>query len=798
MFRNYFKIAYRNLIRDRQFTLLNMVGLSTGLACALLIYLWLTDEMSVDKFNNNDDRLFAVMKLSPNSEGTIELREETQGLLAQSMSNELPEVQYAVAVRQADIGVISSSDKHVKATPHFVGKDFFNIFSYHIVDGNIKKTFSGIYGVMLSDKLALKLFNTTKGLVGKTLEWQGNSEFNGVYQVAGVFEAPPSNATDQFDFLFTMDLYLTKESEDVAYWYSNSMNTYVLLKNGVDVNQFNKKIKNFTQEKIKSLYKNDPTAKWEGDLFVQRYSERYLHNRFENGVQSGGRIEYVRLFSVIAIFILIIACINFMNLSTAKATRRMKEVGIRKVVGAQRGSLILQYISESMTMAFLSLILAIVFVVALLPAFRSITGKNITLDFNAGFILIVIAITFVTALISGSYPALYLSGFKPVLVLKGKLNTSAGESWIRKGLVIFQFAISVVLIVSVIVVYKQMKLIQTKNLGYNKDNIIHFSNEGKLLKGSDAFLAEIKKINGVVSASSMEGNMTGRYSQGGSWINWEGKSPQEGLEFEGLDMDYGMMEMLGLQMKEGRMFSTKFGSDSMSVVFNETAIAAMRLKDPIGKIVDVWGKNRKIIGVVKDFHFASLYKKVTPFFFRCYQNNSNIYVKIRAGKEKETIAALDKSYREFNQGLPFDFKFLDEDYQALYASEQRVSVLSRYFAGIAIIISCLGLFGLAAFTAQKRQKEIGIRKVVGASVQNVVMLLSKDFIKLILIAVLIAFPFSYWIMHRWLESFAYRVQIDAIIFIVAGASIILITLLTISFQSIKAAMMNPVKSLRTE
>lgn len=798
MLSNYFKIAWRNLLRDRQFTLLNLIGLSTGLACTLLIYLWVSDEMSVDKFNQHDSRLFTVMKNFPNSEGAIETHEYTQGLLAQSLANEMPEVQYAVAVRAADMGIISSSDKHVKATPHFVSKDFFNIFSYHILDGDPKAALTGPSGVLLSDRLALKLFNTTKNLVGKPLQWEGNSEFNGPYRVAGVFEAPPSNASDQFDFLFSMDLFLTKEAEDVAFWGSNSMTTYLLLKEGVDPTTFNKKIASFARDKVKLLYKDRDMAKWEGNLFIQRYSERYLHNRFYNGVQSGGRIEYVRLFSIVAIFILVIACINFMNLSTAKASRRIKEVGIRKVVGAQRGTLTLQYMGESLLMAFLSALIAIVLVELLMPAFKMITGKDLGLHFDLGMILAILMITLITGLIAGSYPALYLSGFRPALVLKGKMTNSAGESWIRKGLVVFQFSISVILIVSVTVVYKQMQLIQTKNLGYSRDNIIHFSNEGKLRTGSETFLTEIKKINGVVSASTMDGDMTGTYSQGGSWINWEGKDPHQGLEFEGLDLDYGMMELLGLQMKEGRMFSKQFASDSASVIFNETAIAAMKLKDPIGKIVDVWGKNKKIIGVVKDFHFTSLYKKVTPFFFRCYQDNRNIFVKIRSGKEKETIAAIEKFYKQFNQGLTFEFKFLDEDYQALYASEQRVSVLSRYFAAIAIIISCLGLFGLAAFTAQKRQKEIGIRKVVGASVSNVVLLLSKDFLKLVLIAVAISFPLSWWLMHRWLESFAYRIDISVMIFVLAGASVMMITIVTISFQSVWAAMMNPVNSLRSE
>jgi len=799
MLKNYFKLAWRNLIRDRQFTLLNLIGLSTGLACALLIFLWVNDELSVDNFNAKDKRLFVVMKNSPNSEGAIETHFDTQGLLAQSMANELPEVESAVAIRDASLGVVSSGEKHVKGTPHFVSKDFFNIFSYQIIEGTPQSFFADPREVMLSDKFAAKLFGTTKNIIGKPVHWNGNSEFNGLYKVSGVFAAPPSNATDQFDFLFPMDLFLTKEAEDVAFWGSNSMRTFVLLKKDVNVEQFNKKIAEFTRTKMAQLYNNaDWVLKWEGKLFLQRYSEMYLHNRFENGVQSGGRIEYVRLFTIIAAFILVIACINFMNLSTAKASRRMKEVGIRKVVGAQRGTLVLQYMGESMMMAFLSTLLAVVLVSLLLPAFRQMTGKDLALRFSTGFTLEILAITFITGLIAGSYPALYLSGFRPALVLKGKLTTSAGESWIRKGLVVFQFAVSLILIVSVTVVYKQMQLIQTKNLGYNRDNVIHFSNEGKLRNGSSAFVDAVKKINGVVNISSMDGNMTDRYSQGGSGINWDGKTPNQGLEFEGLDVDYGMMELLGLQMKEGRMFSKAFATDTSAVIFNESAIAAMNLKDPVGKTVEVWRKRMKIIGIVKDFHFASMYNRVTPFFFRCYQNNPNFFVRIQAGKEQATIAAIGNLYKQFNEGLPFEFRFIDDDYQALYSSEQKVSILSRYFAGIAIIISCLGLFGLAAFTAQKRQKEIGIRKVVGASVSNVVILLSKDYLKLVTIAMLTAFPSSWWLMNKWLEGFAYRVDIGVIVFFFAAMSVFLITIITISFQSVKAATMNPVKSLRTE
>src|SRR5450432_690197 len=797
MLKNHFKLAWRNLLKDRQFTFLNLVGLSAGLACTLLIYLWVSDELHIDKFNAKDKQLYQVMKTAPNSDGTISTFEYTQGLLAKRMAQQLPEVEYSVAVRPQDVGIFSVDDKKIKAKSEFVDKDFLDIFSYEIMEGNKAKVFADKYGVLLSDKIAMKLFNTTKGLIGKTFSWE-RGEFTGAYNIAGVFKAPAANATDQFDLLFTYEMYATKEADDIAFWGSNGVMTYLILKKGTDINQFNKKIKDFTKAQIKATGRGDDLLKYEGDVFVQRYSEKYLHNNYVNGVQAGGKIEYVKLFSIIAIFILVIACINFMNLSTAKASKRIKEIGIKKVIGATRASLVMQYLSESMFMAFLSMLLAVLIVVLLLPAFKTITGKDIQLQLTSGLILSAIGITFITGLVAGSYPALYLSGFKTVRILKSKLSTSTGESLVRKGLVVFQFSISIILIVSVLVIYQQMKLVHTTNLGYNKDNIIRFPNDGKLKQDVVPFLAEIKKIPGVINAEDASGDFFGNTAHSGGGINWEGKDPNLGIEYYGLEVDYNFMETMGLQMAEGRTFSQQFGSDSGKVIFNEAAIKAMGLKKPVGTMVTLWGKKAEIIGVAKDYHFESLYKKVGPSFIVFSKNNEQSLVKIQAGTEQATIAQIAKVFKTYNHGLSFDYKFLDEDYQALYSSEQRVAVLSRYFAGIAILISCLGLFGLAAFTAQKRQKEIGIRKVVGATVSNVALMLSADFIKLVLISLVIAVPASWWAANQWLQSFAYRIHLTGTVFFLTAACVLFITLATISFQTIKAALANPVKSLRTE
>jgi putative ABC transport system permease protein len=802
MIKSYFNIAWRNLVRDPKFSLLNLTGLASGLATVLLIFLWVNDERNIDKFNRNDSQLFQVLKTAPNADGSISVMKHTQGLLAKSMAADFPEIEYAVSVRkEEEKGILSAGDKHIKANWEFVDKDFLHVFSYVILEGDSNNFLPDKYSVLLSDKLALKLFHTTDNLVGKTVAWDVKEEFKGLYKIAGIFKSPPANATDQFDILFPYSLFVEKEiggMGDVSFWGSNMSQTYIRLKKGTEITRFNSRIRDYTKSKIKVLYKDQELAKWEGDLFVQHYSDRYLYGRYENGVQAGGRIEYVRLFTIIAIFILVIACINFMNLTTAKASRRFKEVGIRKVVGAGRGTLILQYMGEALLMSFLSLGLAALFVWLLLPAFREITGKQLPLYLDAKLIFSVWLITCLTGLFAGSYPAIYLSGFRPALVLKGRLISPVGESWIRKGLVVFQFTISAILIISVLVIYGQMHLIQTKNLGYQKDNIVWFSNEGNPGQTRSGILNEIRKLPGVLYAAGMEGDMLGNAGHSGGGISWEGKDPGLGIEYYGIGAGYDLTEMLGLRMKLGRSFSRSYGNDSSKVIFNEAAIQAMGIKEPVGKTVSLWGEKKQIIGIVADFHFESLYKKVGPLFFYYTQNNNRVLVKIKAGREKETLAKLDQLYKTYNQGLPFEYRFLDEDYEALYASEQRVSVLSRYFAGMAIIISCLGLFGLAAFTVQKRQKEISIRKVVGASANHIALLLSKEFLKLVLVSLLLAFPIAWWVMGSWLRGFAYRVHLGAGVFLITGFSVLFITIITVGTQALKSAYANPAKSIRAE
>ncbi len=792
MIRNYFKVAWRNLRRDRQFTFLNLLGLSIGLTCALFIWLWVSDEWKMDKNNKKDDGLYQVMQNMKETNG-ITTMDYTAGLLAGSLKTEMPEVEYAATVIPASWfstpGIISSGETRIKAGGQFVSKDYFNMFDCNFIQGGYQRLISDKQSIAISDELAIKLFHTTQNIIGKTIEWS-QSEFNGPYLVTGIFEKNPTNVSDKFDLLFNFDQFIDRRP-GMKDWGNSDPSTFLLLKKGVNIAGFNAKIKDFMHSKEKDSKKT---------LFVRKFSDRYLYGQYKDGIQAGGRISYVKLFSAIALFILAIACINFMNLSTANATRRIKEVGIKKVVGAGRVTLILQYLGESILMSFLSVLLAVLLIYLLLPEFNSLTGKNLVFDFSGRIILTVLGIALVTGIIAGSYPALYISGFRPALILKGNVKTSIGELWIRKGLVIFQFTLSVTAIVAVLIVYKQVNYIQTKNLGYNRDNIIDFTipleNDSTSLVSAGSFVNDLKNIPGVIAAGSHYHNLTGDHGGIGGF-QWPGKDPTKDIDFANLEVGNGFLQTVGIKIKEGRNFSDNLNARN-EIIFNESAISSMGLKDPIGKKVKFWNEEKTIVGVAKDFNFESLYQPLKPAFFQMFPVMPNVIVKIKAGTERQTIEQVRKTYASFYKGLPFDYKFLDEEYQILYVSENRVAILSKYFAGLAILISCLGLFGLAAFTAQRRQKEIGIRKVVGASVGSLLVMLSKDFLKLVLVAVLIAFPLVWWAMNNWLSSFAYRIPIGTGVFIIAGGSIILITLITISFKSVKAAVANPVKSLRSE
>ncbi len=787
MLRHNLLLIYRNFKKFKSTFFINLIGLSTGLACTLLIYLWVKDELSVDKFLEKDSQLFQVQEHRVKSNG-IWTSPTTSGPLAETLASEMPEVEYSASVTRPDRITLSVDDTNLKTLGRSAGKNYFKIFSYTLIDGNRDNVLTDKNSIVISDALAIRLFNTTENLIGKTIELDNESKLF----VTGIFKKMPLNASDQFDFVLSFEKF--KEGRNfLETWNSTSVLTYILLKQGTDVTAFDQKIKDLVKVKTD----NNVTHR---TLFTKQYSENYLYGKYENGVLTGGRITYVKLFSIIAIFILVIACINFMNLSTAKASRRIKEVGIKKAVGAARKTLIYQYLGESLLLSFLSLLLAILIVDIALPHFNVITGKYLALNFNPALILSCIGVSIFTGIAAGSYPALYLSGFNPATVLKGKMNTAIGELWARKGLVVFQFALSVIFIVSVLVVYKQIEYVQSQNLGYNKDNILYFPREGKIWQEEalESFIAGIGAIPGVVSSSSISHTMTG-HNSGTYGVVWEGKAEDDATEFEVFTVNYDMMETLGIEMREGRTFSKEFGADSSKIIFNEAAIEFMGLKDPIGKTVKLWGDEMQIIGVAKDFHFESLHEKVKPVFFRLAPGDTYLVMsKLAAGAEAETIGRIKDYYQKVNPGFIFEYKFLDNEYQAQYVAEQRVAVLSRYFAGLAILISCLGLFGLAAFTAERRLKEIGIRKVLGSSEFGIVYLLSGDFTKMVVLAICIACPASYILLKMWLSDFAYKIDLTAWYFVGAGFIALLTAWITVGVQAIKAARVNPVKCLKDE
>jgi ABC-type antimicrobial peptide transport system permease subunit len=467
-------------------------------------------------------------------------------------------------------------------------------------------------------------------------------------------------------------------------------------------------------------------------------------------------------------------------------------------MGASRRHLIFQHLGESVTMTVISLGVAYLLVFLLLPQFNSITGKHLSLEVSTNLLLGTTIITLFTGLVAGSYPALYLSGFKPVSILKGKLTTSTGELWTRKGLVVFQFVISIILLVSVWVVYKQIEYVQDKNLGYDRHHVIKFPIEGAVADRLEPFISQLKEVQGVKNASATTHSIV-KSGASTTGVTWQEKNPESNILFEQARVYYGLIETLGIEMKEGRSFSEKFGAEEEKIIFNEAAIKVMGLEDPIGKTVTMWGKEKQIIGVVKNFHFASLHEEVSPMLFHFDKSFMlNVVIKMQAGRPDETIQGIQSLYKDFNPGFTLNYEFLDSNYQAQYQAEQRVSLLSRYFAGIAIIISCLGLFGLAAFTAERRQKEIGIRKILGAGGLQIVKLLSADFTKMVIVAIVIAVPISYWVAQSWLQGFAYSIEPEWYYFAGAGATALCVAWITISFQTIKSLRINPADTLKDE
>ena len=802
MLRHNLLLSFRSFIRNKSSFLINLAGLSTGLICVMLIWLWVSDELSIDKFHPNGKRLYQIMSNigSPQSIWTIEL---TPVPLASALLDEMPEVESAVATNDFSTwtmreGILVSEPTHVQARGWHAGRDFFKVFAYDLFQGNRSEVLSDKSKIVISEALSKKLFHTTENVIGKTVEWK-HPMFNGIFQVSGIFRDLPERSTAQFDFLISMDILLDHDRW-AKEWTGNYARTFVVLKPGADANRFNEKIAQLLGSK------NDQLKKF--GLFAQLYSTKYLFGRYENGKIAGGRIAYVRLFSMIAIFILLIACINFMNLATAKASLHVKEIGVKKSIGVSRRVLVGRFLSESFLMTLLSVIVSIPVVALMLPLFNDLTGKSLTIEFAPLHVAVLGAIMVITALLAGSYPAFYLSKLSPINVVKGKLGNFAGPLLVRKGLVVFQFVISILFIIGVAAINEQIKFTQSKNLGYNRSNILSFQwkgelfnmwnglQEGKSNQHFETFMEGLKDVPGVASATNMSGSILNEiYGQSG--ITWSGDESDESYIFQSPIVGFDFIETLAIPLKEGRSFSKEHHDDYSKIIINETAAHFIGLKDPVGKVLKMNGGS-EIIGVVKDFHYGSLHNPIEPLIFRLDPTGRHVMIKIKPGEEKLAVAGIEKRYRQFLPDYTFEFRFMDDDYQALYTSEGIVEVLARYFSLIAILISCLGLFGLATFTAERRMKEISIRKVLGSGSGEIIRLLAGEFTRPVLLAIAIAVPVSFFMIESWLNQYAERIDLQWWVFPATGLGILLITWITVALQTIRAASANPVTYLKAD
>ncbi|MGC3943001.1 MAG: ABC transporter permease [Chryseolinea sp.] len=794
MIRHTLIVIFRNFGKYKSTFVINLLGLSTGLTCAILIALWVTDEYRMDKFHELDSRLYRVL-VNNRLDGKLETSPTTQAILGDALQAEVPEVEKAVTALGGGFDLtVANGENHLMGKGSLVDANFLQIFSYELLAGR-RDALNDKKNIVLSESSARALFGEAENALGKSVQW----EFpygKGESIVAAIMKDISPQSSFNAQYLLSFDIFKDIVGPQDLHWGNFGCNTYLLLKPTANAEAVSNKIADFVKRKA-------PDSRI--TLQLARYSSYYLHNEYVEGHAAGGRIEYVRLFALIGIVIIALACINFMNLATARATRRLREVGVRKAIGAGRTSLTMQYLSESMLMSVLSVMVAVLMADLSMPLFNQITGKSLSLSANPALLGFLACITIVTGLLSGFYPALYLSRFSPAVVLKGKLAASgsllhsAAELFARKGLIVFQFIISIVFIVAVWVIYKQIDFVQHKNLGYEKDQLIYIKPEGYTLGHMDAFLNEARRVEGVAGVSSIARTIVGSRSSTVGYFNWEGKDPDAQIPFEIVNCNYDLIETLGVGMAQGRTFSREHSMDSSAIILNEAAIKVMNMKEPLGKIFNLWGKDLTIIGVAKDFHFQSLHEKVTPLFFRLAPTEvEQILVRLERGKETIAIVGLQQLYKQTNPGFAFVYTFLSKDYEAQYIAEQRVGILSGYFATLAIIISCLGLFGLAAFTAERRLKEIGIRKVLGSGEWRIIYLLSADFSKIVLLSSAIALPLAFVITRTWLSGFAYKIELKWWYFPLAGVTALMIALLTVGVQAVKASRVNPVQCLKEE
>ncbi len=781
--------GWRNMLRNRKFSFINITGLSLGLTCSILILLWVRSETMMNSYHQDIDRIYVVTSCEFSGDERNGSH-DTPGLLGEELKSVIPEVEFSCSYAWYQFHNFSVDDKLRKLNGNFASEDYFKIFSYPFLLGDRNTALNSPESIVISRTMAKQFFGSPEAAIDQTIRYENWKDL----KVTGVFEdIDPQRYAQKFNYIINWKLF-TEQNPWIKVWHNSGPTTYLKLHNGASAERVNAKIRHFIKK-----YDNEYSELDRLELGLQPFSEKYLHSNFKNGYVSGGRIEYVRLFTIVAIFILVIACINFMNLSTARATKRALEIGVRKVNGAIRNTLVYQFLVEAMIYVILAVVVAIALLHLALPSFNLLTGKTIVSPVNESWFWIGIAsVTLFTGIFAGSYPAFLLSSFKPILVLKGKVSPRGSSTSLRKGLVAFQFALSMILIVGTVVVSQQVNYIHTKNLGYSRDNMIFVSLSGATASNFETFKEEALKISGVSNVTYMSQRPIDIDNSTGS-VAWEGKPTGILPTFTQAAVGYDFIKTMKAELVNGRDFSP-LHADSSNYIINEAALKIIGYDDPIGKPLTFWGNPGSIIGVVKNFHFNSLHVPIQPIILRLKKDSWGglAIIRIADGKLEEAISGLEALHQKLNPDYVFAHQFADEEYRYLYTSEQVVQDLSKYFAGIAIIISCLGLLGLVIFTTEQRSKEVGIRKVLGASVPGIVGLLSKDYIKLVVISTLMSTPVAWYIMDNWLQGFEYRTQIQWWIFPLAAILALAVAVFAVGIHATKSALQNPVDSLRSE
>ncbi len=795
MIKNYFKTALKALNKNKGFTIINIVGLSVGIAACLLIVLYVVNELSYDKYNVNAKRIYRITenaKLNGNELSSAATEKPLKDALTA-----LPEIEKTTRLvantslfRKCFVKKGNTAIEEKKVV--FTESDLFSVFTLPMVDGNPSTSLNEPNSAVITESTAKKYFNHIN-VVGETITINDSD----VYKITGVIKDIPAQSHFNYDFFLSFSSAPESQSNN---WYYSGINNYVLVKPGADIHKLESEIRDI------ELKNYPPSLTQNGNylnIVLTPLLKIHLYSTSQYELDKGGNIQYVYIFSAIALFILLIACVNFINLSTARSSNRAKEVGVRKVLGSTRSFLITQFLTESFLVTFISAIIAVILVEITLPFFNQMTGTslNITIASLSWLIPAVLSIVLVIGLLAGAYPAFYLSAFKPILVLKGKLAAGFKKSFLRGFLVVFQFSISIFLIIGTLVIYNQLTYIHNKNLGFNRSQMLVIKNTNLPDEQAKLFKQEVKQIPGVEDVTmstylptGQERNITGLFPQLPLNIKQDVLS-----EFWTVDEDY--LKTLNIQLVNGRDFSNLMASDSSAIIVNEAFVKKFGFKDALNKTVyrNSYGLQQyHIIGVVKDFNYSSLHDNIKPLAFTYGVDNGAITAKVKTTNLWALMSQIENTWKSISPNQQFTYSFMNDDFDAMYRSEQHVQQIFFSFSALAILIACLGLFGLAAYAAEQRNKEIAIRKVIGAGIANIINILSADFIKLVGISILIASPIGWFAMNKWLEDFAYRIKISWIVFLIAGLIAIAIALITISFQSVKAAMANPVKSLRTE